>query len=132
MPETATDPIDGFEPIAIVYSLSEATVLLATLRAYGFFGLPRNQGHISVVPGLMLALGGIWITVPREQAEDAIALMEEIDQGWSRPSLTISGAPTLNRIAWVAMIVCFAPPMPRVPGIYRWRSALAAASPDGA
>jgi hypothetical protein len=123
MPEPASDPIDGFEPIAIVYSIPEAMVLLATLRAYGIFALPRNHGHISVAPSLMLALGGVWITVAPDQVEDAVALMEEVDQGWQCPPPLISDAPWLSGLYSIGITFMGAPPMPRAPGIYRWRSA---------
>jgi hypothetical protein len=124
MAERAADPVDGFEPIAIVHSMPEATVLLATLRAYGIFALARNQRHISAAPSLMLALGGIRIVVPPMQLDDALALMKEIDQGWRSPRPMSVPARWLGRIVSVAMTVILGvPPMPRRPGFYRWESA---------
>ncbi|MEA3003115.1 MAG: hypothetical protein QOH81_1903 [Sphingomonadales bacterium] len=124
MAEPATDPTDGFEPIAIVYSMPEATVLLATLRAYGIFALARNQQHISAAPSLMLALGGVRIMVPPMQLDDALALMKEIDRGWRIPRPMTVPARWLSRIVSVAMTVILGvPPMPRGPGFYRWESA---------
>src|SRR4051812_46311277 len=78
-------PPDSLAVIAIVYSMPEAAVLVATLNAYGIFALPRNRWHISFQPPWVVALGGIWIAVPRNQKEDALALLEEIDMGWRPP-----------------------------------------------
>ncbi len=121
MPEPASGPIDGFETIAVVYSQSEAAVLLATLSAYGFFALPKNQAHISVVPGLMMALGGIWITIPPDKKKEALALLEAIDNGWRAPPRAIVDELWLSRIFSVCMTFLFGvPPMPRIPGLYAW------------
>ena len=121
MPEPVSDPIDGFEPIAVVYSQPEATVLLATLRAYGIFALPKNQAHIAIVPSLMIALGGTWITVPPHRKEDALALLETIDSGWRPPPPAIVDEVWLSRIFSVCMTFLLGvPPMPRIPGLYGW------------
>ncbi|HEX5185122.1 MAG TPA: hypothetical protein VFW19_18460 [Allosphingosinicella sp.] len=131
MPEPASDPIDGFERIAIVYSQPEAAVLLATLRAYGILALPKNQAHISILPNLMMALGGTWITVPPDRKEDALALMATIDGGWRAPPPPIVDALWLSRIFSVCMTFLLgAPPMPRIPGQYAWP--VAPASPERA
>jgi hypothetical protein len=131
MPETASDPSDGFETIAIVYSQPEAAVLLATLRAYGIFALPKNQAHISVVPSLMMALGGTWITVPPDKREDALALLEVIDTGWRPPPPAIVDELWLSRLFSVCMTFLLgAPPMPRIPGRYAWPVAHAATPED--
>ncbi|HEY0413556.1 MAG TPA: hypothetical protein VGD66_10475 [Allosphingosinicella sp.] len=122
MPEAASiDHPACFEQIAVVWSMPEASVLLATLSAYGIVALPRNQRHISVEPTLMIALGGIWIMVPREQLDDALTLMSEIDKGWRRPP------PLFVRIEWLnavltllAALFLVVTPMPRARGIYRW------------
>ena len=128
MPEPiATDaPGGGFETIAIVYSFPEAAMLLATLRAHFIAALPRNYGHISVKPTLMVALGGIRITVPPAQIGDALTVMEEIDQGWHCPPRPYTD------IAWLSIILSVAltfmlgvPPMPRAPSWYRWHAARA-------
>jgi hypothetical protein len=121
MPDPALDPIDGFEPIAVVFSQPEAAVLLTTLRAYGILALPKNQAHIAIVPSLMLALGGTWITVPPERKEDALALLKEIDAGWRPPPPPIVDEVWLSRILSVCMTFLLgAPPMPRIPGYYAW------------
>jgi hypothetical protein len=126
MPEPGQPAPDAVETIAIVYSIPEACVLVATLRAYGILALPRNQGHISVLPRLMLALGGIRITIPAGQVEDAIALMEEIDTGWRCPPPPLGEPAWLGAIVSVILTMMFgAPPMPRASGLYRWRSATA-------
>jgi hypothetical protein len=133
MPEGSdpTGAADGFEPIAIVWSMPEAAVLVTTLAAYGFLALPRNQGHISAAPTLMIALGGIWITVPREQLEDAVSLMSEIDTGWRCPPPPLAREPWLNAlVTLLAGITLGVTPMPRARGLYRWRAAgLSDASP---
>jgi hypothetical protein len=124
MPERpdSGSPRDGFVTIAVVDSMPEAAVLLATLAAYGIFALPRNRGHISAQPVLMVALGGIWITVPRSQQEDALALLAEIDTGWRRPPRAVARNAWLNAAVSIAMtFLLMVPPMPRVPGLYGWR-----------
>ena len=119
MPDPAS--ADGFEAIAVVYSQPEAAVLLATLRAYGIFALPKNQAHISVAPSLMVALGGTWITVPPEKRADAIALLSAIDRGWRPPPPPIVHQVWLSRIFSLCMTFLLGvPPMPRIPGLYGW------------
>jgi hypothetical protein len=131
MPERASDPIDGFETIAVVYSQPEAAVLLATLRAYGIFALPKNQAHIAIVPSLMLALGGTWITVPPHRKEDALALLEAIDSGWRPPPPPIIDQLWLSRIFAVCMaFLLLVPPMPRIPGLYAWSVAHASSEQE--
>jgi hypothetical protein len=121
MPDRADTPRDGFVAIAIVYSMPEAAVLLATLGAYGIFALPRNRGHISAMPTLMVALGGIWITVPCEQQDEALSLFAELDTGWRRPPPPLAGNAWLSAFTSVAMALLFLiPPMPRVRGLYGW------------
>lgn len=131
MPDPASGPVDGFETIAIVYSLPEAAVLLATLRAYGVFALPKNQAHISTLPRLMVALGGIWITVPADKKEDALALLAAIDRGWCPPPPPIVDEVWLSRIFSVCMTFLLGvPPMPRIPGLYGWPVAPALADEE--
>ena len=129
MPETASDPIDGFETIAIVYSMSEAAMLLATLSSHGFLVAPQSRGHISALPNWMLALDGIRITILSAQMAGAIAFLEEADAGWRCPP------PPLPRLGWfrwpilvLVTLLFTAAPMPRAAGVYRWRSATAAAT----
>ena len=113
---------DSLSVIAIVYSMPEAAVLAATLDAYGIFALPRNRWHISIQPPLMVALGGIWIAVPRVQEEDALALLYEIDSGWQRPPRPYADNPWLSGLLSVVLtFLCLIPPMPRVRGLYGWR-----------
>lgn len=122
MPDPAQpgDAGDGFEPVAIVWSMPEAAVLLATLGAYGILAVPRNQGHISAAPSLMIALGGIWITVPRGQLDDTLALMSEIDTGWRCPPPPLAPTPWLNAFATLFVGFFGMTPMPRARGLYRW------------
>ena len=123
------DSPDGFEPVAIVHSMPEAAVLLATLRAYGIQALPRNQAHISITPTLMTALGGICVAVPPAQLDDAVALLSAIDQGWTCPPPPLARNATLNGALSVLMTVLLGvPPMPRAPGLYRWRPVAGEAS----
>ena len=123
MPEPeAADPADGLAPIAFVYSQPEASVLVATLRAYGIQAFAFDQDTIYVAPWLMTALGGIRILVPKEQEEDAIALLADIDGGWTCPprafadELWVSWGTTL-----VALFMGAGAPPPRIRGHYRWR-----------
>jgi hypothetical protein len=113
---------DSLAVIAIVYSMPEAAVLAATLNAYGIFALPRNRWHISIQPPLMVALGGIWIAVPRVQEEDALALLAEIDTGWRRPPRPFTDNAWLSGLLSVVMtLFLMVPPMPRARGLYGWR-----------
>jgi hypothetical protein len=123
MPEPADAvPSDSLAVIAIVYSMPEAMVLVATLNAYGIFALGRNRWHISIQPPLMVALGGIWVAVPRHQEEDALALLYEIDTGWRRPPPALARNEWLNAALSIALtFLCLIPPMPRVRGVYGWR-----------
>ena len=128
MPDSASGPTDGFAPIAIVWSMPEATVLVATLQAYGILALPRNQHHLSIAPPLMLALGGITVAVPPAQREDALALLQAIDTGWRCPPPPLAGNPWVSALLSVLMMVGLGvPPMPRRPGHYGWRTP----SPEG-
>jgi hypothetical protein len=121
MPETA-DPRDGLKPIAFVYSQPEASVIVATLRAYGIQAFAFDQDTIYVAPWLMTALGGIRILVPEEQEADAVALLADIDEGWACPPRAFADE---RWVSWGTSVIAFllsagAPP-PRVRGEYRWR-----------
>src|SRR4051812_10934909 len=124
MPEPAEADVapDSLTIIAIVYSLPEAAVLVATLAAYGIFALPRHRGHISVQPVWMIALGGIWIAVPGAQEEDALALLAEIDAGWRPPRRSFADNAWLSGLLSIVMtLFLMVPPMPRLRGLYGWR-----------
>ena len=117
---------DAFVPVAYVYSQPEASVLLATLRAYGIFALTRDQDTIYAAPWLMVALGGIRVVVPEDQEEDALALLAAIDGGWSCPPRPFADE------AWISLPLSLAlallgmgPPPPRVKGSYAWTRAQA-------
>jgi hypothetical protein len=115
------EPPSDFTAIAHVYSQPEADVLVATLQAYGFTVLAGSRGAISIMPDLMVALGGLPIVVPTEQAEDAIALMAEIDQGWSCPAAPFDDDPAVNGAVSIGSALLGGVPMPRVEGDYAWR-----------
>jgi hypothetical protein len=122
-PAEADAPPDSVAIIAIVYSMPEAAVLVATLNAYGIFAVPRHRWHISIWPPWMVALGGIWIAIPGHQAEDAIALLEAIDTGWRPPPRPYTDDAWLSGALSIGVtFLCRVPPMPRVPGLYGWRS----------
>jgi hypothetical protein len=116
-------PADGGAPVAIahVYSQIEADVLAATLRAYGFTVLAGSRAAISVMPDLMVALGGIPIAVPPGEAGDAIALMAEIDGGWTYPAPPFDDNAGVNGAICVCSTLLGGPPMPRIEGEYAWR-----------
>ena len=123
MPETApSDPAEGLVPIAFVYSQPEASVLVATLRAYGIRAFAFDQDTIYVAPWLMTALGGIRILVPSGQKEDATALLADLDGGWTCPPRAFADE---RWVSWATSVIAFfldagAPP-PRVRGDYGWR-----------
>jgi hypothetical protein len=114
---------DGEGPtrIAHVYSQVEADVLTATLQAYGFTVIASSRGTISVMPDMMVALGGIPIAVPADEAEDAIALMAEIDSGWSCPAAPFDDEPAVNGAVSIGSALFGGTPMPRIEGEYAWR-----------
>jgi hypothetical protein len=119
--EAAAAP-DSLAVIAIVYSMPEAAVLVATLAAYGIFAVPRHRGHISILPPWMVALGGLWIAVPSSQAEDALALLAEIDTGWHPPPRPFTDNAWLSVLLSILMtLLLMVPPMPRTRGEYAWR-----------
>lgn len=70
----------------------------------------------------MTALGGIRVLVPVEQKEDAIALLADIDAGWTCPPRAFADE---RWVSWATSVITFfmilvAPP-PRIRGDYRWR-----------
>ena len=113
---------DGFAPIALVYSLPEASVLLATLHAYGIMAFAHSQATVSVLPTHAVALGGIGILVAPDRLEDALALLETIDAGWTCPPRAyaeeawVNGGLSIGLFALGGVV-----PMPRAPGVYGWR-----------
>jgi hypothetical protein len=122
MPDTKSSAAPAaLVPIARVYSQPEAAVLFATLRAYGFAAFRFDTDTIYVNPWLMLALGGIRILVPAEQLEDAVALLAEIDRGWTCPpkpfadELWVSLATSV-----VTFLMSLSAPPPRLRGDYAW------------
>ena len=123
MPDSdRADAPEGLVPIAIVYSQPEASVLTATLRAYGVQAFAFDQDTLYVAPWLMTALGGIRIVVPEEQKEDAAALLADIDGGWTCPPRAFADE---RWVSWATSVIAFfldagAPP-PRVRGDYGWR-----------
>jgi hypothetical protein len=123
MPEPGPpDAPYGLDPIAFVYSQPEASVLVATLRAYGIQAFAFDQNTIYVAPWLMTALGGIRIVVPEEQKQDALALLADIDVGWTCPPRAFADE---RWVSWATSVIAFffvlvAPP-PRVRGDYGWR-----------
>jgi hypothetical protein len=115
------EPGSGFVAIAHVYSQPEADVLVATLQAYGFIVLTGSRAAISIMPDMMVALGGLPIAVPEDEAEDAIALMGEIDSGWNCPAAPFDSDPAVNGAVSVGSTLLGGVPMPRVEGDYAWR-----------
>jgi hypothetical protein len=131
-PDNSPGEPGGGAPVAIahVYSQVEADVLAATLRAYGFTVLAGSRGAISVMPDLMVALGGIPIMVPGDEAAEAVALMAEIDGGWSCPDAPFDDSPAVNGAVSVGSTLLGGPPMPRVEGEYAWRPAQRRSDPS--
>ena len=123
MPEAEeADLRDGLTPIAFVYSQPEASVLVATLRAYGIPAFAFDQDTIYAAPWLMTAVGGIRVLVPVEQKADALALLADIDGGWTCPPRAFADE---RWVSWATSVITFfmifvAPP-PRVRGDYDWR-----------
>jgi hypothetical protein len=109
-------------PIAFVYSLSEAAVLVCTLRAYGIFAFAFDYGTVSVAPPWMVALGGLRIVIPDSQRDEAVALLYEIDEGWTQPPRPYAPEPWFDLLLTI-FVGFFAgmPPMPRARGLYAWR-----------
>jgi hypothetical protein len=125
---TKPDEPEGHSPdgrptlIAIVYSLPEARVLECTLRAYGIVAFAFDYWTVAICPPWMVALGGIRVVVPAHQREDAIALLYEIDEGWTAPPRAFARNAGLNIILTIICgFVLGITPMPRVRGLYAWR-----------
>lgn len=97
-------------------------MLLTTLAAYGISAIALNRATISAVPSWMLLLGGITIAVAPAQIDDALALLDEIDCGWSCPPPPFAVEPWLSRAVSIGLTwFCSAVPPPRLEGSYRWR-----------
>jgi hypothetical protein len=114
------DSGSGFVAIAHVYSQPEADVLVATLQAYGFRVLVGSRAAISTMPDMMVALGGLPISVPEDEAEDAVALMAEIDDGWTCPAAPFDQDVAVNGVVSVGSTLLGGVPMPRIEGDYAW------------
>jgi hypothetical protein len=83
--------------------------------------LAGSRAAISIMPDLMVALGGLPIIVPTGEAEDAIALMAEIDGGWNCPAAPFDEDPAVNGAVSIGSTLLGGVPMPRVEGDYAWR-----------
>lgn len=113
---------DRLVPIAFVYSLPEAVVLVCTLRAYGIMAYHFDYWTLSIAPDWMVGLGGVRINVPASRRDDAIALMYEIDQGWVQPPRPYAKEAWLSiLLAILVLYYVWVPPMPRARGSYAWR-----------
>jgi hypothetical protein len=122
---------NGLRAIAHVYSPAEADVLAATLRAYGFDVHAGSRAAISVMPDLLVALGGIPISVRASEWDDAVALMAEIDQGWTSPAPPFTDHEAVSGAVSIGSTLLGGPPMPRIEGDYAWRPAQRRPEPSG-
>jgi hypothetical protein len=113
---------DRLLPIAFVYSVPEAAALECTLRAYGIFALQPDYLITTIAPPWMVALGGIRVSVAASQWDDAIALLYEIDRGWTPPPNSYAKEGWLNIVLAVLILwYVWVPPPPRARGSYAWR-----------
>ncbi len=120
-PEAGGSP-DRFVPIAFLYSLPEAAVLECTLRAYGIPAFQPDYWTGSIEPPWMVAIGGLRVEVPESRRDDAIALLYEIDRGWTRPPNIYAKENWLNvLLAILVVLFTMVPPPPRARGSYAWR-----------
>ena len=121
MPEPECRP--GAAVIAFVYSQPEARVLVCTLRAYGIAAFAFDEGTISANPNWMTALGGIRVFVPGVQRDEAIALLYEIDEGWTCPPPPYARQALISIALTILLgfVVPAAAPPPRIRGHYAWR-----------
>jgi hypothetical protein len=70
----------------------------------------------------MVALGGLRVVVPDSRRDDAIALLYEIDQGWTAPPRIYAKEAWLNiLLALLVVLFVWVPPPPRARGSYAWR-----------
>jgi|GEM_PF-4918376 len=119
---SGADSPDRLVPIAFVYSLSEALVLQCTLRAYGLLAFAFDYWSIAISPPWMVALGGIRVVVPLSQRDDAIALLYEIDEGWTAPPRPFVPEAWLSIPLTILFGFFFGfVPLPRTRGLYAWR-----------
>ena len=90
---------DSFETVAIVYSQPELAVMRSMFAFYGIPTFAVGQGHASVLPTWMVALGGVQVRVAADAAADARALLSEVAE---RPQAV---RPYLIRNRWLNGVV---------------------------
>ncbi len=98
--------------VATAYSVSEAHIIQSMLRSYGIGAEAFDLHTVNLDPGLMLALGGIFVA--SEDAEDAEALVWE-GQQQSVPPRSYDKHPVKNGLWALILTLMGAPPPARVP-----------------
>ena len=103
------------ETVAVAYSQTELAVLLSLLEDRAIPAFPFHRGQISVQWTLTVALGGVPIQVPLDDADEARAELKAVGRSW-----TASGIYTnerwLDLVLVVLMLVVFwMPPPSRIP-----------------
>ena len=100
--------------VATTYSVSEALVVRSMLQSYGVAASAFDLGMANVEPGLMIAIGGIRICVPTEDAALAHELL------WTTheervPRRPYSRQAPLNALAAIGLALMGVPAPARVP-----------------
>lgn len=100
--------------IATAYSVGEAMIVQSMLRAYGVHANSFDTGVAAVDPGLMIAIGGIRIMVPQDDAELASELLwTDVVEG--TPPRPYSPNPWTNAFWLLTLGLMGVPPIARVP-----------------
>ena len=118
------------DTVAVAYAQPELALLLSRLHWHGIHTAAVGQGHVSLDWALTVALGGVRIRVPAEQAEEARALLAEVE-----PPRWRGGIFADNRVLDVALAVmlfltAWVPPPARIPAAY-WRGGCAGKDTSG-
>jgi hypothetical protein len=103
------------ETVAVAYSQTELAVLLSLLEDRGIPAFPFHRGQISVHWTLTVALGGVPIQVPLEDADEARAELKAVGRSWPTNGV-YADERWLDIILLLLMLVVFLmPPPARIP-----------------
>ncbi len=103
--------------MAIVYRQDELAVILSRLEWAGIWVFRHSEAQIAVDVPMTLALGGVRLYVPRDEAEEARAVLAE-GALWERIGGVYENSPWLDWV--VALLLVFlaaTPPPARVPSV---------------
>ena len=105
------------ETVAILYNQSEIALLTARLRAAGISVLPHSRENAAVDWAITLALGGVRLQVPQEQAEQATALLAELPPWQGHNGVYSSNRAIDILFALLLLLFCGCPTPARFEGL---------------